>query len=36
MIAQAVAANDAFIAKLEAIRDAALMAGAVQGEGELN
>jgi hypothetical protein len=36
MIAQAVAANDAFIAKLEAIRDNALMAGAVQGEGELN
>ena len=32
MIAEAVACNDAFIAKLEAIRDNALMAGAVQGE----
>jgi hypothetical protein len=32
MIAQAVAANDAFIAKLEAIRDNALMSAAVEGE----
>jgi hypothetical protein len=36
MIAEAVAANDKFIAKLEEIRNNALMAGAIQGEGELN
>jgi hypothetical protein len=35
-IAQAVAANDAFIAKLEAIRDNAFLAAAVKGDGELN
>jgi hypothetical protein len=32
MIAQAVACNDAFIAKLEAIRDRALLAAAIEGE----
>jgi hypothetical protein len=31
-IAQAVACNDAFIAKLEAIRDRAILAAAVEGE----
>ena len=32
LIAQAVAANDAFIAQLEAIRDKAILAAAVEGE----
>ena len=36
MITEAIACNDAFIAKLQAIRDDAIMAAAVQGEGELN